>query len=351
MNLASTVVGPAAGHDPDHIALRLDEIALNYAALDGASAHLAGLLAERGIVRGDRVGIMLPNVPHFPVCYYGALRRGAVVVPMNVLLKRREVAYYLSDSGASCCSPGRGSPRRPGPAPRRPARSASWSRRSGSSRWSAPRARSRRSPPSARGHGGTALHERHHRPAQGRRAHPREPHQQRHASRSLFTKGADAICLGALPLFHSFGQTCGMNATLGGGGTLTLVPRFDAAKALEVIQRDRVNVFLGVPTMYGAMLHLPERGATTLAGAVRLGRLGDAGRADAHVRGRVRMQDPRGLRSVGELAGRVVQPSRSRAQARIDRHPDRGHGDEVVDDEGETARRRGRRDHRSRGRT
>src|ERR1700735_1923888 len=80
------------------------------------------------------------------------------------------------------------------------------------------------------------------------------------ASRKLFTKGADAICLGALPLFHSFGQTCGMNATLGGGGTLTLVPRFEPAKALEVIQRDRVNVFLGVPTMYGAMLHLPERG-------------------------------------------------------------------------------------------
>jgi long-chain acyl-CoA synthetase len=80
------------------------------------------------------------------------------------------------------------------------------------------------------------------------------------ASRRLFTKGADAICLGALPLFHSFGQTCGMNTTLGGGGTLTLVPRFDPAKALEVIQRDRVNVFLGVPTMYGAMLHLPERG-------------------------------------------------------------------------------------------
>jgi long-chain acyl-CoA synthetase len=50
-----------------------------------------------------------------------------------------------------------------------------------------------------------------------------------------------------------------MNATLGGGGTLTLIPRFDPGKALEIIQRDRVNIFQGVPTMYGAMLHLTGR--------------------------------------------------------------------------------------------
>jgi long-chain acyl-CoA synthetase len=50
-----------------------------------------------------------------------------------------------------------------------------------------------------------------------------------------------------------------MNATVGGGGTLTLIPRFDPAKALEIMQRDKVNVFQGVPTMYGAMLHHPDR--------------------------------------------------------------------------------------------
>ena len=43
---------------------------------------------------------MLPNVPYFPVVYYGILRAGGVVVPMNVLLKEREVAFYLEDSGA-----------------------------------------------------------------------------------------------------------------------------------------------------------------------------------------------------------------------------------------------------------
>src|SRR6202043_1184533 len=74
----------------------------------------------------------------------------------------------------------------------------------------------------------------------------------------LFGLGADAVALGALPLFHTFGQTCAMNAVIAAGGTLTLIPRFDPGKALEIIQRDRVNVFEGVPTMYGAILHYPE---------------------------------------------------------------------------------------------
>ena len=78
-------------------------------------------------------------------------------------------------------------------------------------------------------------------------------------SRGLFDSGPGTVCLGVLPLFHSFGQTCVMNATLGGGGMLTLVPRFEPGKALEVIERDRVNIFQGVPTMYGAMLHFESR--------------------------------------------------------------------------------------------
>jgi long-chain acyl-CoA synthetase len=64
--------------------------------------------------------------------------------------------------------------------------------------------------------------------------------------------------LGALPLFHSFGQTCGMNAAVWTGACLTLIPRFDPGKALEIIDRDRVNVFEGVPTMYAAILHHPD---------------------------------------------------------------------------------------------
>src|ERR1700730_3311076 len=100
MNLAS-ILSDSAERFPDKVALKLDELELSYARLDEASARLAGLLRGKGFARGDRVGIMLPNVPYFPIVYYGGLRAGGVVVPMNVLLKRREVAFYLRDPGAS----------------------------------------------------------------------------------------------------------------------------------------------------------------------------------------------------------------------------------------------------------
>src|SRR2546423_15191069 len=99
MNLA-TILTESAREHPEHVAIKLDDLELSYAQLDGASAHVAGLLHQHGFSAGDRVGIMLPNVPYFPVCYYGVLRAGGIVVPMNVLLKRREVAFYLEDSGA-----------------------------------------------------------------------------------------------------------------------------------------------------------------------------------------------------------------------------------------------------------
>ena len=100
MNLAG-ILTASAERDPDHVAIKLDDVELTYAALDGASRpHRRAAAPSRASSAGDRVGIMLPNVPYFPVVYYGVLRAGGIVVPMNVLLKRREVAYYLSDSGA-----------------------------------------------------------------------------------------------------------------------------------------------------------------------------------------------------------------------------------------------------------
>ncbi|MHB1571950.1 MAG: long-chain-fatty-acid--CoA ligase [Solirubrobacteraceae bacterium] len=259
MNLAQFLT-ESAERDGDRVAVRLDDSALTYSLLDGASAHFAGLLAAHGMGPGDRVGLMLPNVPHFPVCYYGILRAGGIVVPMNVLLKQREVAYYLNDAGArllfawhgfaqdalagaeqagaECVlvEPGEFEPLLGQTAPRNEVQ------------------------PSEDDDTAVLLY------TSGTTGQPKGA-ELTHANLSrnaasaarLFSIGSDAVTLGALPLFHSFGQTCGMNATIGAGGTLTLLPRFDPGKALEVIQRDRVNVFLGVPTMYAAMLHHPDR--------------------------------------------------------------------------------------------
>src|SRR6202007_1079868 len=100
MTSLATNLTNAAARDPERVALKLDDTEVSYAALDAASARVAGLLVERGLQPGDRVGVMLPNVPYFAVVYYGVLRAGGVVVPMNVLLKSREVRFYLENSGA-----------------------------------------------------------------------------------------------------------------------------------------------------------------------------------------------------------------------------------------------------------
>src|ERR1700710_72399 len=77
----------AVAEAPDRPAVRMDDIVLNYAALDAAVARAAGLLRARGVGPGDRVGLQMPNVPYFPIIYYGELRLGAVVVPLKPLLK------------------------------------------------------------------------------------------------------------------------------------------------------------------------------------------------------------------------------------------------------------------------
>jgi long-chain acyl-CoA synthetase len=259
VNLVQPVLD-AARRDPDHPAVKLDDNVLSYGALDGATAHIVGLLREHGVERGDRVGIMLPNVPYFPVCYYGVLRAGSVVVPMNVLLKKREVAFYLEDSGARLliawddfAEDAQGGADQAG-AECLLVKPGEFEQQVGAAEPFTELA------DTADDDTAVILY------TSGTTGQPKGA-ELTHAnllrtaevSRNLYGFDEDAVTLGALPLFHSFGQTCGLNATLGGGGTLTLIPRFEPGKALEIIERDRVNIFQGVPTMYGAMLHHPER--------------------------------------------------------------------------------------------
>jgi long-chain acyl-CoA synthetase len=261
-NLAD-LLSRSAAERPDRVAIKLDDSELSYGALDETAARVAGLLRAKGVQPGDRVGIMLPNVAYFPVCYFGALRAGAAVVPMNVLLKEREVAYYLGDSeakvllawhqfadaahagaeqtGAECvlvepgefeallerCQP------TPEVAERRPEDTAVILYTSGTT--------------------GTP---------KGAELTHRNLLRNVEVSVGLFGLDERAVTLGALPFFHAFGQTCALNATVAVGGCLTLIPRFDGGKALEILERDRVTVFEGVPTMYAAMLHDPRADET-----------------------------------------------------------------------------------------
>ncbi len=98
-SLSANLVASKDRH-PDRIALRCDDLQFTFAEFDAAAARVATLLEQAGIEPGDRVGVMLPNTPAFAIAFYGIMYRGAVAVPMNPLLKAREVAYYLSNSGA-----------------------------------------------------------------------------------------------------------------------------------------------------------------------------------------------------------------------------------------------------------
>src|ERR1044072_947822 len=260
-NLALNLPRTAAEH-PDPLACKLADAAFNYQLLDNASARVAGMLASMGVGPGDRVGIMLPNVPYFPAVYYGVLRAGAVVVPMNVLLKAREVAYYLSDSGAEVLFAWHGFME----AAERVAAGADGDVEvvevtpgeiEGVIFAHSPLTEVAEvdgddtavilytSGTTGKPKGAELTH-----------ANLRKNVS---AAVSLFDLGVGDMIFAGLPLFHSFGQTCTMNAAVCSGAAITLLPRFDPTKALEILERDRCTVFEGVPTMYAALLPRPER--------------------------------------------------------------------------------------------
>ena len=98
-NLA-TLLEDSADKYPDREAIVLGDTRLTYAQVNGAANQVANLLVSRGIRPGDKVALSCPNLPYFTIVYYGILKAGATVVPLNVLLKGREVAYHLDDSDA-----------------------------------------------------------------------------------------------------------------------------------------------------------------------------------------------------------------------------------------------------------
>jgi long-chain acyl-CoA synthetase len=258
-NLAN-ILTDTAERLPDAIAYRLDDVEVPFKAVDEGSARVAGLLMAKGLEPGDRVGIMLPNVPYFPIAYYGILRAGGTVVPINVLLKGREVAFFVSDPEAKWLFAWHGFAE----AAEQGAAEAgtevitvapgSFEELLGAAEPVRELA--------DRDAGDTAviLY------TSGTTGTPKGAElslanllSNAKASRELFQMNENDVVLGALPLFHSFGQTCCMNAGALAGATLTFIPRFDPGMALEIIQRDKVTLFAGVPTMYNALLHHPDR--------------------------------------------------------------------------------------------
>jgi long-chain acyl-CoA synthetase len=278
-NLARILTDTAAEHG-DRTAFKLDDIELTYAALDESSARVAALLASKGVAPGDRVGLMLPNVPYFPAIYYGILRAGAVVVPMNVLLKGREVGYYLSDPGVKVLF--------------------AWHDFMAAAEAGAKDAGGVDVVPVKPGEIEGLIFE--HEPDEeiadrsgddtavilytsgttgqpkGAELRHRNMRDNALAGAELFGASAETpdtyLCV--LPLFHSFGQTVIQNGAFAFGGTVVMLPRFDAAAALAAMGKENVTFFAGVPTMYWGLLGALDESVDVerLAGNLRVAAAG-----------------------------------------------------------------------------
>ncbi len=263
-NLAALLTA-TAGSTPDHPMITLDDLSLGYAKIHGLATDLAARLVAAGLQPDDRVCLILPNVPAYPVAFFATLYAGGIVVPMNPLLKTDEIAYYFSDSGARLCLAWADFADQAEPAGERTGTRVIKCGPLGpdESAWAedTPEATEARDiAEKADTDTAVILY------TSGTTGQPKGAelthanlrlNAQRSARDVMDITAADTV-MGCLPLFHVFGLTCGLLTTTLVGATLTLIPRFDPAKAVEVIERDKVTVFEGVPTMYAAILNHPD---------------------------------------------------------------------------------------------
>lgn len=260
MNLAEILVR-TAGAQGSRAAVRLGDASTTYADLDESSARVAGLLHSMGGAPTDRVGVMLPNLPQFATVYYGVLRAGGIVVPMNPLLKAREVAYYLGDSGARVlfAFAGAEAEAHQGAATAGAElvvvdpESFSGVLAQASPRWEVAERQDDDTAVILYTSGTTGQ------PKGAELTHANLGRNADVVLRRLIHLSPDDVVFGGLPMFHSFGQTCTLNAAVAAGASVTLLPRFDPAEALRLVAEHRVTVFCGVPTMYGALLAVRDR--------------------------------------------------------------------------------------------
>ncbi|MEV6674676.1 long-chain fatty acid--CoA ligase [Streptomyces sp. NPDC051162] len=258
----AAILAESAARRPDHPAIVYGKERVPYRELWERARQYAAVLRDRGIGPGDTVALLLPNAPHFPMAYFGVLALGGVVVPVHALLRADEIAYVLRDSGAKalvCAAP----------------------LMSEGVKAAEPAGVSVFTVMESDDTGFPRIDVLAERAVPVDRAVPCDPDD---IAVVLYTSGttgrpkgamltqlnimmnvdttmlspfdfrADDVLFGCLPLFHTFGQICGMNTCFRAGATMVLMPRFDGPHALDLMVAHRCTVFMGVPTMYIALL-------------------------------------------------------------------------------------------------
>jgi long-chain acyl-CoA synthetase len=244
-NVAS-LLHASATDGPHRPAVVARSTRLDYAGLEVRAARCAALLRDHGVARGDRVAILLPNVPEFIDAYYGALRVGAIAVPLNFLLKEQEIEHRIEDSRA--CVLVAPPERTEGSVPHIHPADADDAAPDGEIAAVEP------------GDTAVILY------TSGTTGRPKGAELTHAGLRSVATtlgallsvSSADVV-FGAAPLAHVFGQSAALNMTIAAGASVTLMSRFEPSAALDLIAEERVSVFLGVPTMCISLLRAGER--------------------------------------------------------------------------------------------
>jgi long-chain acyl-CoA synthetase len=284
LNLAS-ILEHRARLTPDRIAVVCGPARLSFADLDRAACRLAAGLRALGLGPGDHIALSCPNTPHFPIAYFAILKVGAVVVPLNVLLKPREIAYQLADSDAAALIVFEGTAELP------------MARMARAACDEAPACRhlvvmtldeAAPSPVERSLTMGQVMHGQpavfgSHAPAlddtavilytSGTTGQPKGA-ELTHANMVVnamaardmilplvgYSVDARLSTLVTLPLFHATGQSAQMNAGLAGGFTLVLLPKFDPAAVLRLFEEEAITYWVGVPTMYWTLLQAVRTG-------------------------------------------------------------------------------------------
>ena len=298
---------------------------------------MAGFLADNGLQVGDRVGLMLPDVPEFAAFYYGILRLGAVVVPMSALLSERGVRHRLVDSGAQALVASAASRASVGPVARSLGVVAWWLEPGGLADLLGEAPPRDRVEPMAADDTAVIVY------TAGITGEPRgaaltHGNLLRNCEvvvNDLLQLTSEDVVLAGLTLSHPFGQTAALNAAVRAGACLVLLARSDAETALGDPARpgghgDGGRAHDVRRDAAGLAAHRPGSAAPA---RLRLRRRGDAGGGAARVRGGVPLPGPRGLRARGDVSGGHLQPD-GPPPSGVDRHPGDRCRARVVDDAG-----------------
>jgi len=275
-NLA-TILRESRRSDPDKPLAHFAELTFTYAQVDEISGRIATSLLDLGLTRGQVVAVQLPNLPQFIFTYFGLLKAGLVMCPLNPLLRAPEIAYYLEDSDAKMLitftmfaeEALKGASQAGGVTTYVVDMPGGGERPAGTRHFDELYAGVDTGEVEPTNADDTAVII-YTSGTTGRPKGAELTHFQLYmnctVSGEVFGFDDDDVGLAVLPLFHVFGLSSVLNVNVRYGGTLVLVPRFQPEPVLDLIERHRCTIFSGVPTMYFELLRadLAQRDVSSL---------------------------------------------------------------------------------------